>query len=346
MKRPTMQEIADALKISRISVWKVLNHQAGVSDSLRHQVLAKAKELGYIRQSPEAPKEKESLMPAQAQSIRTVSVVVSRPESSLFWMNIIHQAAKELAKSEINLMYIYLPSKMPKDYTLPASLSNGTVQGIIILNVYDYGLLSALNQLSLPKVFLDAVSDLKQSSLTGDLVLLEGKSGIQEITNAMIHKGCKDIGFIGDIYYARTNMDRYKGFLCAMNQHNLPVHPEFCFTGSIGIDTYGEEISNYLDGLEKLPDFFVCVSDYVAHFLLQYLYEHEIKVPEEIKLSGFDGSTEYIDAPGFLTTVAVDTRALGKRLVKQLLYRMDYPSFPLEVLYIYPQVFFGESTGT
>ena len=47
MSKVTMQDIADALGVSRISVWKALTNRPGISDSLRQQVLVKAAAMGY-----------------------------------------------------------------------------------------------------------------------------------------------------------------------------------------------------------------------------------------------------------------------------------------------------------
>lgn len=49
MNKVTMQDIADALGISRVTVWKVFNNYANVSAALRESVLAKAKEMGYTK---------------------------------------------------------------------------------------------------------------------------------------------------------------------------------------------------------------------------------------------------------------------------------------------------------
>ena len=38
MSKPTMQDIADALSVSRITVWKALSNRPGVSDSMRAQI--------------------------------------------------------------------------------------------------------------------------------------------------------------------------------------------------------------------------------------------------------------------------------------------------------------------
>ncbi|MDF2541519.1 MAG: transcriptional regulator, LacI family [Herbinix sp.] len=348
MKKTTMQDVADALNISRVTVWKVLNNQPGVSDVLCNQILSKAREMGYFKQGQQnklTPASNPIVTEVQEVGQMTVSVVVSRPESSVFWMNIIHQIAKELDKSNVNMMYTYLPSKMSAGYTLPAVLTNGSIQGMVVLNVYDNELLSALNSLKVPKIFLDMVSSISFDTLTGDLFLLEGKTSICKITNEIIRRGRTEIGFIGDTEYARTNRDRYEGFLEAMEQNSLKVNPEICLTGNIGIYTYREEIHSFLANLKKLPQAFVCVSDYVAHFLLQYLNDNNIRVPEDIAVSGYDGSTEYPLVADRLTTVQVQTRSLGTRLAKQLLYRIAYPNTSSEITYINNNIIYGESTN-
>jgi LacI family transcriptional regulator len=348
MKKVTMQEIADALNISRVTVWKVFNNYPGVSDILCKQIVSKAEELGYLKQKQTIT---EDIPPnnipdsSVSASNMTVSVVVSRPESSMFWMNIIHQIAKELFNSDINLMYTYLPTKTSDGYSLPSILTGQALDGIIVLNVYDYDILTMLNNLNIQKVFLDLVPPFPEESLTGDLFLLEGKSLVSKLTDSIIKKGRREIGFIGDIAYARTNNDRYLGYRDAMLQNQLTVNKDYSLTHSIGIYTYGEEINAFLAGLKKMPEAFVCASDYVAHFLVKYLNANNYKIPEDVAISGYDGTTEYIDQENYLTTVMVQTKELGNRLVRQLLYRIAHPDAPIEVTYIYSKIRFGESTN-
>ncbi|MFW5672481.1 MAG: LacI family DNA-binding transcriptional regulator [Acetivibrio ethanolgignens] len=343
MKKITMQDIADELQISRVTVWKVFNRQPGVSPALEQKIINKALELGYHKTVPSLLSS-EDTGSSGTKDITAVSIVVSRPESSIFWMNIIHQIAKELNKFSINLIYTYLPSRMTEGYRLPSVLSDGTVQGIIVLNVYDLNILTLINQLTIPKVFLDTVTQMSSEQLSGDLVLLEGKNSIYQITESILQKGRRRIGFIGDIGYAQTNFHRYEGFLQALEHHGIAADPSLCLTAPIGIEAYAEVIHTFLDNVREMPQAFVCVSDYVAHFVLKYLLEHNFQVPSDIAVSGFDGQAEYSDSPDFLTTACVDTRALGKRLVRQLLFRIEYPDFPTEVIYQHTKVIYGAST--
>ena len=92
MSKPTMQDIADALSVSRITVWKALSNRPGVSDSMRAQIHQKATEMGYFHTpSQDSTATISAQLPPHT---RTVAVAVCRPESSLFWMQIIHQIAK------------------------------------------------------------------------------------------------------------------------------------------------------------------------------------------------------------------------------------------------------------
>jgi len=338
MAKVTMQDIADALSVSRITVWKVFNDQQGVSEALRTQILKKAQEMGYLKPTP-VP----ALQHGSVKAERTVSVIVSRPDSSMFWTNIIHRMAQALSDMQVNLLYTYVPNTIRSDYTLPGVLTSKTAEAVVVLNVYDAALLRLINTLPIPKVFLDTVPEVSFPQLDGDLILLEGKETLKHITNFILDKGLHKIGFIGDITYARTNADRYEGFLCAMSERNIPVIPEFCLTGKLGIYSYKEDVSRFLDHLPELPEAFVCVSDYVVHFLKQYLTEHPDRVPNGIYVTGYDYASEYTNVFNLITSADVKTSLLGKRLAHQLQFRLDTPEAPFELTYITPEIIYRES---
>lgn len=333
MEKVTMKDIADALNISRVTVSKAFNNQAGVSDSLRELIFEKAKELGYAR----LPYQVSSPTPS-SHGARTVALVVSRPDSSFFWTGIIHRMAQELSEYNINLLYLYVPSSFTRDFVLPSVLSSGTLSGIAIVNVYDPVILGMVNDLSIPKVFLDTIPTLTDRKLHGDLLLIEGYRTEAEITESLILDGHKEIGFIGDINYAQTNRERYLGYRESMDNRKLPIRPEYCLTDSIGIFSYEKEIYAFLNGLTSWPTAFVCASDYVAHFIQQYLDEYPQKPSHPVTLTGFDNTDEYTNVSGHITTANVPTGLLGKRLAVQMLFRTSHPNAPDELTFIKPSI--------
>lgn len=341
MEKITMQDIANALNISRVTVSKAFNNQSGVSDSLRELIFEKARELGYAKVPYLAIEQMQMQTQQDEHPNRTVSLIVSRPDSAVFWTNIIHRMAQELAGYNINLLYTYVPSVYTKSFHLPQVLKNASgIDGCIALNVYDTTILSMVNELSLPKVFLDAVPSLYRAQMNGDLILIEGYRTEYEITESLIQSGHTNIGFLGDIYYAQTNLERYRGYCDCMQAHRLEVHPQYCLTGSIGIFTYGKELYDFLNSLTDWPSAFVCVSDFVAHFVRQYMDENPHHVPNPVTLTGFDNSEEYTNVAGHITTANVPTSLLGKRLALQLLFRTQHPNAPYELTFVRPTIIF------
>jgi len=336
MQKITMQDIADALNISRVTVSKAFNNQSGVSDTLRELIFQKARELGYAKVPYQAL---EQVQPHEYPS-HTVSLIVSRPDSAVFWTSIIHRMAQELSGYNINLMYTYVPSTYTKAFSLPPILKNTAsgIDGVIVLNVYDSTILSMVNELSLPKVFLDTAPSLYRHRLNGDLILIEGYRTEYDITESLVQSGHTVIGFLGDIHYAQTNMERYRGYCACMQAHRLEIPNAYCLTGSIGIFSYGKELYSFLNSLTDWPTAFVCVSDFVAHFVKQYMDENPHRLPHPVTLTGFDNSEEYTNVAGHITTANVPTSLLGKRLALQLVFRTQHPDAPYELTFVRPTI--------
>ena len=114
-------------------------------------------------------------------------------------------------------------------------------------------------------------------------------------------------------------------------------------TCSIHIDSYYQVLSGFLDSLAELPEAFICASDYITHFLQIYFSEHRERIPKGILVTGFDGSLEYANVSGQLTTADVRTDLLGKRLSMQIIYRMEYADAPYELIYINPDIIYRDS---
>lgn len=353
MKKVTYQQIADTLQISRVTVWKALNNRPGISPATRQAILIKAVEMGYpislLKSDDDAPQTAAMPTPPKRPSMLpsspiNVAVVVSRPETSNFWMSIIHYQAMTFAQNEINLIYTYLPPTSKDTDSLPECLTNGTIQGIIVMNIYDTHQIEALNQLPIQKVFLDIPSQTEFSSLNGDLFLLEGLSSVDEIVQRMIDKGKRRIHFIGDIAYAQTNRERHLGYLRAMQRNEIPTDNIVNLTTPIEIESYHETIFSYLNSLDTLPEAIVCANDHIAYHVVIYCREHGIRVPEDIMISGYDDNYEFNTLVP-LTTVHVSNARLGMRLANRLINRLQYPEDDFEFTYIRNKPLFRKSTG-
>ena len=330
MTHTRIQDLAENMGVSRTTVWKALNNKSGISEALRKKILKQADQEGINPPS----KANES----EASQRKSFAVAVSRMESSVFWMNIINYIAVELSRHDVDLVYTYLPSSLESGYHLPGTFDG--VSGVIVLNVYDAQLLKLLSGLPCPKVFLDTVPEMPYSALNGDLVLIEGREALKEITLNLIDRKRTRLGFVGDVNYALTNLDRFKGFEDAHAARGLAIDPRFSFTKPIDSSHYYEEIRIFLDTLPSLPDAFVCVSDFVAHCVVKCLSESGRTIPERFVITGFDNSAEFENVANKITTADVHTASIGRRLANRILFLSDFPDASSEVSYIVSKVIY------
>lgn len=326
MAKVTMQDIADALGVSRVSVWKVFHNQPGVSDSLKNSIWDMATKLGYNGITPLAPENVKK-------QYKTISLVVSQPDSSFFLTDVIHSIAKELSLHNVNLMYTYMPEDYNDQFQLPDVLTG--IGGIIVLNTYNPQIIKRITKLKTPKVFLDTVPLIPESILNCDLVLVEGWLATSEIVSAAVKRDCKNFGFIGDIHYSRTNLERYNGFKCGLSQNNIKLNSSICFTKSVEFANYKACLFEFLDSIETMPDVFICVNDHVAQLVHTYISTYPERFSKSVMVTGFDGNNDCYEN---VATAIVSAKKLGRKLAMQILYRMDYPNSPKETVYLHPEI--------
>ncbi len=342
MNHVTLKEIASQLHLSRITVSKVINDKPGVSLETKKKVLRKLAENGYEKLTQE---QLQLAGDFQKDKVRCIAVITIAPDFSEFWMKIINTISASLAESGYDFIYSILAKNREGKYVLPKIIDPHHVSGIIVINVYNDSIIDSLLSTEIPVVFLDTTPKMFQKSRGGDLLLLEGYNSICQITERMIGNGLKSFGFIGDITYSKTILDRWEGFKYALAVNKIPLMQKYCFTSSPkGHFYYADEILNVLDSLSSLPQAFVCANDYIAFMLIDALKKRGCHVPEDVAVSGYDNIREKVMSDSQLTTVCVDTKILGQRLVRQIMMRIDLPELPCETIYIQPKVLYRKST--
>ncbi len=342
MRRVTLQEVADQLELSRITVSKVIHHKPGVSVETQKRVIRKLLENGYDKLTEE---QVEMAQKPQEPGVKNVAVVTIAPNFSEFWLNIINAISRTLNVEGYNFLYTILIRGKDSRYGLPRTFDKKHVSGVIVVNVYEDDVIRSILDLEIPTVFLDTTPSMFQNSTRGDVVLLDGSRSVFEITNHLIGLGISDFGFMGDITYAQTIRDRWVGFRKALDERKVPLKPQYCFTSSPPGHFYSkEEVVGHLKKLSSFPRAFVCANDFIAFMVIDYLKERGYRVPRDVAVSGYDDIRESITAESHVTTVHVDTEILGQRLVRQILLHLAAPEMPREIIYIRPQVVYRQST--
>lgn len=338
----SMQEIAEKIGVSRNTVSKVLNNKEGVSDAVRKSILQTASEMGYPK-LPANIEETGRVLSGQ----KNISVLVTNPEFSQYWMHLLNAIANELNKTGYNLIYNYIYNNGQGTDNVSEIIDAGNFAGIIVINVYDSSIIKKIAGAGLPTVYSDIPMSVTCSEAKGDIILFEGQHSIAKITEHMLSQGIKKIGFIGDITYARTIYERWLGFQLEVLNYGIKLDMDYCLIKGVSNHFYNPgEVEQSLSQLKNLPDAFVCANDVIAYMAIKYFESKGIRVPEDMIVSGYDNIKESIINDNRLTTVEANVEYLGKCLVRQLFDLIKDPSRPYETVFIETNTIFRNSTNS
>ena len=162
--------------------------------------------------------------------------------------------------------------------------------------------------------------DFYDHELANDAVIEDNFYGMYQMTEVLLERGMKEIGFIGSIYSTSSIMDRYCGFMKAMTQHRLNVHPKWLIE-----DRNAQGIVEF-ELPRRLPEAFVCNCDLVAGMLVYKLNERGLKVPDDVSVVGFDNFLYPGYADMKITTYEVNTKAMVRVAIKKLMKQFKNPN--------------------
>ena len=123
--------------------------------------------------------------------------------------------------------------------------------------------------------------------------------------------GCKDILCLTGPADHTVAQNRLAGFRDAMNAAGLCVSKSQVVYGDFWTYAPQQLAAELADGRRPMPEAVVCASDVMAITLCDKLKEYGIRVPEDIRIVGYDGYTEARMHDPAITTYQTTQRGLG-----------------------------------
>jgi len=196
--------------------------------------------------------------------------------------------------------------------------------------------MALLKELGIPTVFVDCYK--KDKDFNFSYVTVDDFKGAYKITEYLIKNGHKNIGFINSSAQFSFTKDRLKGFKTAMRDNNLAINEEnVLFFKGIGINE-GLQAADILFNRNIAPTAIICINDEVAYGVLDFCYNHNIKVPEDVSVTGFDDNIYSSLSFVGLTTVKDPIREVGRIATDVLLKKIIRKNGSRIVKIIEPEV--------
>ena len=167
-----------------------------------------------------------------------------------------------------------------------------------------------------------------------------------EITHKLVDHvitshGKKRILFLRGPIHQQDAIDRELGYRSALKTNGIPFDESLVLNGDFERDIAYEAMDHFLRNGNRVPfDAVFTGDDDAAIGVLKALQEHDLKVPDEIAVVGFDdqGFAPFLNPP--LTTVHAPTEAVGKRAAERLFAILDRQEvnessvmLPTEIIY-------------
>lgn len=340
-EKVTIQDIADALGISRNTASKALNGSATIPDETRNKVIKKAIELKYKQF---AYMESDSLISKQPGNIALLTA--NMPSNSHFGSRLISGLEKRISDEGYNLSIHIVRDIDRSSLMLPNNFETSKVDGIICIELFDLEYSKKITSLGVPTIFIDCAADLFYPDLEADLLLMENEHSTYRLTKQLIDKGCRTLGFIGDYHHCKSFHERWTGFTRALNEKGIPLDLDQCVLNpDREFFSDADWMDKRLGEMKQLPSGFVCANDFIAVNVMKALKNKDLHIPEDIVVTGFDNANESRIVEPHLTTVHIYSNEMGITAANMLLSRIKEPSQPYQVTHIQTKPILRESTG-
>jgi len=329
----TMQDIADDLNLSVVTVSKVLRNTGKFTAETRERVLRRAKELDY----------RANWVARSLVTRKTFTVGLLLPElTHSFFAEIAKAIAESLRPQGYHVIISYFEENPELERSETHALIDRQVDGLAIASAMasaDPDIMERLRKHKVPVVMIDRLIAGAEVSFVGVDNLKMGRIAVEHL----ISQGCTRIACLRGPKMQIAE-DRASGYRRGLNAHGMESPKNGVVMAGYS-DQGGYEGMKTLLGGRPRPDGVVCFSDPVAIGAMRAIVEAGLKVPADIALIGA-GNTHYSDLLAVpLTTLDQATAETGRRAAELLLTQMKSKrKMPAEKILIPPRLVVRQSS--
>lgn len=343
-KKVTIQDIADALAISRNTVSKAINNSEGLADATREKILQKAVEMGYKQFSYVSAAasfaraaDGETAPPAFQGEIALLTTVFLT--QSHFASLMLDKFQREISQLGYTINTHRVTETNLREGTLPLTFRPEQVKAIICIEMFDRRYDEMVCEMGIPVLFVDGPVKRDGFSLPADQLYMDNITEIARFVGNTLRGGDRRIGFIGNPDHCQSFFERYAAFRFSMIMAGEPVSDKYVIRYN-----RPDEIAEKLYALDELPDVFICANDFVASDVMRALFSIGKSVPEDVGLLGFDDSAESRLSRPALSTIHIHTQIMAYEAVHLLMSRIKEPSLDFRTVYTQTDLIEREST--
>lgn len=333
----SLYDVAKLAGVSKTLVSRVINSKKGVSEKSREKILAAMKELNY---TPNAIA--RSLVLQKTHIIGVVLDNLCEP----YFFDLIKGIEHAITKSDYDVIFCSGRNRMELKSKYIKFLSQGRADGVIIYgsSLSDEKLIKELSESNFPFVIVEN----KVEGININNVVVDNAFGSKLAIDHLIEIGCSNICHVTGDMSIKASVDRRDGYIKAMQSHGFTVNSNMILQADFTVESGYQSIKMFIErnGKEQLPDAFYFGADTTAFGGMMALEDYHIKIPEDIKIVGFDNDKPHDIERKLkkLTTLSQPLYKMGESAVSMLISDINHLVPEKQKLVYYPELIIRETT--
>lgn len=315
MTKTTIKEVAKHAGVSQSTVSLVLNKSPRVTNGTRKKVQKSIRDLNYHPQ-----RQARSLASQRTGNIGFILMERYKTANEPFYTRIFLGAEFEASTHDYYMLLTSVPENYNHQEDIPRFLLEENVDGVIVAGRNPHDLLQHLGKLQIPTVYIDYWLD----GVTRNAILIDNPQGGYTAVKHLINQGRKHIAFCGGSSKHPSIQGRFNGYLRAMRESFGLSEDQIRSKGWVFLEpdetspTLGYEACEKLLNAKTKPDAVFAVNDGTAIGCLRRIKKHNLSVPDDLMLIGFDDVEwgRHVDPP--LSSVRVNKNQMGAMGVQML----------------------------
>ena len=327
--KTTLRDVAAAAGVSPMTASNALHGKAGVKQSTRAKVLEAAERLNY----------RINLTASMLKSGRSniIHIIVNEFDSP-FYSRLIQSLANETTARRLTPFVEqtrYSPDAAKQ--ALTTNPFSGQLFDGEIIHASGLGTNLPLAKMNAgrPLVLIDGCEE----NPSVDTVNFPNEEGARAAVQHLIERGCRRIAIVGGGYTPRAKLAhvetsyglRLRGASGALLDAGLPYDGSVTFNGynskegmKAGHEIGDLIIASYRHQIDEPPiDGVFCANDYSAFGVIRGLADHGLRVPDDVKVIGIDGTSFGAYSTPTLSTIQVDLDQLAQFALDMITRRIE-----------------------
>ncbi|MEO3944506.1 LacI family DNA-binding transcriptional regulator [Gorillibacterium sp. CAU 1737] len=315
---PSMKDVAKLAGVAIGTVSRVINGNPTVTDEVRWKVQQAIEQLQYV------PNEMARNLKKQTSNLVALLVpTVWHP----FFSELASYVEEELDSWGYKLLLCNSGSKPWKEKQIIGLLEQNKVAGIlgIFSNPVEESVLHRIPVVSIDRPFRANIPCVTSDNHAG------GKLALHELVKA----GARRLAYLGSVPTVPNECVRRRdGFLEAASQLGIPVT---VFEPEEPIGDWNAYLERFLDQTPGIDGIFASQDEKAIRYIA-FAEKRGIRVPEDVKVIGYDGIAFEGGLRASLSTIRQPVEEMGRMAVRLLLQRiagesMEEKVYPLPVVY-------------